>query len=320
MPDALKFTKTFAFLLADKFPMFSVVAAIDTIRMANRLADRAFYSWIAVSPSGSPVVASNALGIQVHCALADLPPVDICFVCAGQSSEFDDRPKIIASLRNLGRRGAALGGLNIGSYVLAEAGQLEGHRCTIHWESRTGFQERFPRVDCTGSVFEIDRKRYTCAGGTTSVDLMLEIVKRDFNSGLANEVANQLHHERIRSQMDRQRAGPQRDLTAKPEKLSQLVELMEESLERPKSAMRLAKTVGLSVRQVERLFLRYLNVTPGRYYMNLRLDRARELLRQTHAPILDVALATGFASHSYFAQSYRAQFGRSPSDERRTNY
>jgi transcriptional regulator GlxA family with amidase domain len=320
MPEALKATRTFAFLLVDRFPMFSLAAAIDTMRTANRMSEQPFYSWITVSATGAAVTASNGLQINVQYALTDLPPADIFFICAGLTTEFEDKPKVIATLRSLGRRGASLGGLNIGSYILAEAGQLEGHRCTIHWENRAGFQERFPQIDCTGNVFEIDRKRYTCAGGTTSIDLMLEIIKQDFSPALANEVANQFHHERIRSQTDRQRIGPERDLTGKSEKLRKIVELMADNLEQPKSAVRLAKAVGLSVRQVERLFLRHLNMTPGRYYMSLRLERARELLRQTHSPILDVALATGFTSHSYFAQSYRAQFGRSPSDERRTTY
>ena len=88
---------------------------------------------------------------------------------------------------------------------------------------------------------------------------------------------------------------------------------MADNLDEPFSAVQLAKSAGLSVRQVERLFLRHLTVTPGRYYMRLRLERARELLRQTNMPILDVAIATGFTSHSYFAQSYRLQFGRPPS-------
>ncbi|RUU72355.1 GlxA family transcriptional regulator, partial [Mesorhizobium sp. M7A.F.Ca.MR.362.00.0.0] len=193
-------------------------------------------------------------------------------------------------------------------------------RCTIHWENRAGFVERFPDINCTGNVFEIDRKRYTCAGGTTSIDLMLEIVRGDFGSNLANGVANQFQHERIRSAGDRQRVGPERDLTGKSEKLRRIVELMADHLDEPLSAVQLAKSAGLSVRQVERLFLRHLSVTPGRYYMRLRLERARELLRQTNMPILDVAIATGFTSHSYFAQSYRLQFGRPPSEERRTTY
>jgi AraC family transcriptional regulator, glycine betaine-responsive activator len=312
--------RQFAFLLVDRFSMFSLAAAIDTVRSANRLLGRDYYGWTTVSPDGEAAKASNGLPIKVDYSLADLPPADILFVCVGLSFEFPGKSKVLAALRSWGRRGGAMGALSAGAFLLAEAGQLEGHRCTIHWENRAGFKERFPEIECTGNVFEIDRKRYTCAGGTTSIDLMLEIVRSDFGQNLANEVANQFQHERIRSAGDRQRVGPERDLTGKSEKLRKIVELMADNLDEPYSAGALAKAAGLSVRQVERLFLRHLNVTPGRYYMRLRLERARELLRQTNMPILDVAIATGFTSHSYFAQSYRLMFGRPPSEERRTAY
>lgn len=320
MPEPSASGRQFAFLLVDKFPMFSLVAAIDALRSANRMLGRDFYSWKTVSADGEAVVASNGLPLKIDYAIADLPAVDILFICAGLTFEFPGKSKVLSGLRSLGRRGAALGALSAGSYTLAEAGQLDGHRCTIHWENRAGFRERFPDIDCTGNVFEIDRKRYTCAGGTTSIDLFLEIVRADFGAGIANEVANQFQHERIRSAGDRQRVGPERDLTGKSDKLRKIVERMADNLDEPLSAVDLAKAAGLSVRQVERLFLRHLNMTPGRYYMRLRLERARELLRQTNMPILDVAIATGFTSHSYFAQSYRLQFGRPPSEERRTTY
>lgn len=300
--------------------MFSLAAAIDTVRSANRLVGRDFYGWKTVSADGEAVIASNGLSIKIDYSVADLPPVDIIFTCVGLTTEFPGKSKVLAALRNWGRRGQAMGALSVGSHLLAEAGQLDGYRCTIHWENRAGFLERFPDIDCTGNVFEIDRKRYTCAGGTTSIDLMLEIVRTDFGPNIANSVANQFQHERIRSAGDRQRVGPERDLTGKSDKLRRIVELMADHLDEPLSAIQLAKSAGLSVRQVERLFLRHLGVTPGRYYMRLRLERARELLRQTNMPILDVAVATGFTSHSYFAQSYRLQFGRPPSEERRTTY
>lgn len=312
--------RQFAFLLVDKFSMFSLVAAIDTCRSANRLLGRDVYGWTTVSADGEAVIASNGLPLKVDYSVADVPAVDIMFVCVGVATEFPGKSKVLGALRSWGRRGAALGALSVGSYLLAEAGQLDGYRCTIHWENRAGFMEKFPDIECTNNVFEIDRKRYTCAGVTTSIDLMLEIIRRDFGTNLANEVANQFQHERIRSAGDRQRVGPERDLTGKSDKLKRIVELMADHLDEPLSAVQLAKTAGLSVRQVERLFLRHLNVTPGRYYMRLRLERARELLRQTNMPILDVAIATGFTSHSYFAQSYRLQFGRPPSEERRTTY
>ncbi|GHD14486.1 GlxA family transcriptional regulator [Tianweitania populi] len=320
MSDPAGGGRHFAFLLVDKFAMFSLAAAIDTMRSANRMLGHDFYSWTTISADGEAVMASNGLPLKIDYSVADIPPADILFVCLGLSTEFPGKSKILAALRTWGRRGGALGALSAGSFLLAEAGQLEGHRCTIHWENRAGFRERFPDIECTGNVYEIDRKRYSCAGGTTSIDLMLEILRSDFGQGLANEVANQFQHERIRSAGDRQRIGPERDLTGKSEKLRKIVELMADKLDEPLSAVQLAKAAGLSVRQVERLFLRHLNMTPGRYYMRLRLERARELLRQTNMPILDVAIATGFTSHSYFAQSYRLQFGRPPSEERRTTY
>lgn len=320
MADPLQGGRQFAFLLVDRFSMFSLAAAIDTFRAANRLVGRDFYSWTTASADGEAMVASNGLPLKVDYAISDLPSADILFACVGITTEFPGKSKALGALRAWGRRGGMLGALSAGSYLLAEAGQLEGHRCTIHWENRAGFKERFPDIECTGNVYEIDRKRYTCAGGTTSIDLMLEIVRCDFGANLANEVANQFQHERIRSAGDRQRVGPERDLTGKSEKLKKIVEMMADNLDEPYSAVELARAAGLSVRQVERLFLRHLNMTPGRYYMRLRLERARELLRQTNMPILDVAVATGFTSHSYFAQSYRLQFGRPPSEERRTNY
>lgn len=313
-------TRLFAFLLVDKFPLFSLAAAIDICRSANRLLGRDFYRWVTVSADGDVVTASNGIPVKIDHAVADMPQADILFVAVGLTPEFPGKSKVLGALRSWGRRGGALGSLSIGTYLLAEAGQLDGYRCTIHWENRAGFVERFPEIDCTGHVFEIDRKRYTCAGGTTTIDLMLEIVRVDLGSNIANGVANQFQYERIRSPVDRQRVGPERDLTGKSEKLRRIVELMADHLDEPLSAVQLAKSAGLSVRQVERLFLRHLTVTPGRYYMRLRLERARELLRQTNMPILDVAIATGFTSHSYFAQSYRLQFGRPPSEERRTTY
>ena len=157
--------------------MFSLAAAIDTCRSANRLLGRDFYGWTTVSADGEAVIASNGLPLKIDYSVADLPPVDILFVCVGADDRVSRQEQGAGGAAHWGRRGGALGALSVGSYLLAEAGQLDGYRCTIHWENRAGFMEKFPDIDCTGNVFEIDRKRYTCAGGTTSIDLMLEIVR-----------------------------------------------------------------------------------------------------------------------------------------------
>lgn len=300
--------------------MFCVSAVIDVLRTANLVSGTGYYRWSTVSHDGEPVRASNGLTLKPAHSVDTLEPADLTFVVASMTLDFPGRQKIVNALRTLGRRGASLGALSVGSHILAQAGQLEGHRCTIHWENRAGFRETFPHIECTSNVYEIDRKRYTAAGGTTGIDLMLEIVRADFGAEITNKVANNFQYERIRSHEDRQRVGREPDLTGKSEKLRRLTELMADNLEEPLSAGVLAQSVELSVRQVERLFLKHLESTPGRYYMTLRLERARQLLRQTNIPILEVALSTGFTSHSYFAQSYRMQFGRAPSDERRKSF
>lgn len=320
MGDELEDHKLIAFFLGDGFPMLPLAAAIDTFRVANHLLGADYYKWLTASVDGGAAMASCELAVTANCAIGDLPDSDILFVCLGMILDFPDKSRILAELRSRGRRGARLGGISAGTYLLAEAGLLDGHKCTIHWENGASLVEKFPRVEYTGNVYTIDRNRYTCAGGTTSIDLMLEIVREDLGPDLANSVANQLLHDRIRSTEDRQRSSLEPDLSGKSEKLQAIVREMTDHLDEPISVVDLAAFASLSMRQVERLFLRHLNVTPGRFYMRLRLERARELLRQTNFSILDIAIATGFTSHSYFAQSYRREFGRPPSEERRTAY
>lgn len=307
----------FAFLIVDQFSMLCLAAAMDPLRSANRLAGKEHYRWSLISIDGSPVAASNGMVVQVDCSIDGVTACDIMFVCAGYRTNVPGQAHMLGKLRERVRRGGAIGAMSVGSHILGQAGLLNGYECTIHWENRASFQDAFPKAICTGHVFAVDRNRYTSAGGTTSIDLMLHIIAKDLGLQMANEVANQFQHERIRTNEDRQRVGPERDLGGKSEKLQKAVELMAEHLEEPLSALEIARRVGLSLRQVERLFLRHLNATPGRYYMSVRLERARELLRHTNAPILDVALSTGFSSHSYFAQSYRNHFRCSPSEERR---
>lgn len=307
----------FGFLLIERFSMFNLAAMMDPLRVANQMVDRNHYEWLTASYDGQPVNCSSQTSFNVGYALNEMPDCDVVIVCAGFETDPDYVGQIHTALRKRERQGAKLGAISTGSIILASGGLLDGYRCTIHWEYEAAFKERFPRVECSGHVFEVDRNRLTSSGGTASFDLALNEIARDLGEEVAYQVANQFQHTHIRKGDERQRSGKSRDFSAKPEKLARVIALMEDNLEEPIATSQLAKRVELSVRQVERLFLKYLSCTPSKYYMSLRLERSRELLRQTNAPIIDVALATGFSSHSYFAQSYRGYFQRSPSDERR---
>jgi len=304
------------FLLVPLFSMIAFVSALEPLRLANRASGRQLYRWRVFSPDGRPVTASNGLEIRPEGALDELMDFSTVVVCSGiDAHKFHDRATLTV-LRKLDRKGADIGALCTASHILAQAGLLDGYRCTIHWENLAGFAEEFPEIDITTELFEIDRSRFTCAGGTAALDMMLNLIGGQHGAELAAQVSEQFMHERIRDRHDHQRMGLPARLGLRHPKLLEVARLMEQNLEEPLERAELAKAVGLSTRQLERLFRKYLHRSPARYYVELRLDRARRLLQQTNIPIIDVALACGFVSASHFSKCYRDFFGKTPRRER----
>jgi len=161
-----------------------------------------------------------------------------------------------------------------------------------------------------------DGNRWTTAGGTSSIDLFLQIIADEFGEALANSVADQQIYSAIRTDQDTQRLSIPTRIGVRHPKLSRVIQEMEQNIEDPISPSILAKDVGMSTRQLERLFRRYLNRSPKRYYMELRLQKARNLLMQTDMSVINVALACGFASPSHFSKCYRSHYDTTPYRER----
>jgi len=308
---------TFAFLLVPDFTLIAFASAIDTLRLANICSGRTLYAWKLYSPDGGPVMASTGVAVAVHGSYADAGPVTAAVVCGGADIQRFESRELAARLRTLASYGAAIGAVCTGTHVLAKAGLLAGRRCTIHWENHDGFREAFPDIEVTQELFEIDRNRFTCAGGTAAIDMMLSIIAKQKGADIAAQVTDQLIHHRIRDAHERQRMELRARLGVAHPKLLAVVQEMENTLETPRSCAELAASVDLSTRQLERLFRKYIGEAPTRYYLGLRLNRARFLLRQTSMPILTVGLACGFVSASHFSKCFSETFGRTPSQERR---
>jgi transcriptional regulator GlxA family with amidase domain len=239
-------------------------------------------------------------------------------VCGGLDVQKAATKGVLNWLRREARRGVTIGGLCTGAYAVAKAGLLEGKKATIHWENQDGFLEEFEQVKLTKSVFVMDGNRWSTAGGTSSIDLMLKVIAADQGEDLANTVADQLIYSSIRTDQDTQRLSIPTRIGVRHPKLSQVIQMMEGNIEDPMSPADLAEEVGMSTRQLERLFRRYLNRSPKRYYMELRLQKARNLLMQTDMSVINVALACGFASPSHFSKCYRSHYNTTPYRERGT--
>ncbi len=309
-------THEFVFLLCEMFSMMPFAAALEPLRLANRMARRPLYSWRLVSEGGQVATASNGVIVQVDGGLEDIPREASIVVCTGFGLERASSKPVLTWLRKQARRGTGIGAVCTGSHVLARAGLLDGKRCTIHWENHASFAEEFPEVKLSNLLYCIDDGIFTCAGGTSAADMMLHIIADEHGPDLGSLVADTLVHTPLRTEADEQRLSVPARIGVRHPKLVSIIQKMERSTEDPISPSELAKSVNMSTRQLERLFRRYLNRSPKRYYMELRLDKARNLLLQTDMSVINVALACGFTSPSHFSKCYRAHFNRTPYRER----
>ncbi len=308
--------RLFVFVLLENFTMLCFASALESLRIANRMAGRELYAWQLLSEGGAPVSCSAGTVFQTDGDLAELGRDDTILICGGIGIQSATTKRVLGWLRRESRKGLTVGGLCTAAYSLAKAGLLEGRKATIHWENADSFTEEFEDVSLTKSVFVLDRNRITTAGGTSSIDLMLKLIANDHGEELANAVADQLIYSSIRTDQDTQRLSVPTRIGVRHPKLSQVIQMMETNIEEPISPSVLARDVGMSTRQLERLFRRYLNRSPKRYYMELRLQKARNLLMQTDMSVINVALACGFASPSHFSKCYRAHYDTTPYRER----
>jgi len=308
-------TEDFYFLLLPEFSSIGFMSAIEPLRVANRFRG-ALYRWHILSVDGGPVCASNGISLNAESALADVQSADNVIVVAGFNPLSCYTREIGDWLRRLDRTGATLGGIDTGSFVLAEAGLLRHERVTLHWEASSAFQERYPSLEVSQELFEIDARRITCAGGTASIDLMLDLIARKHGPELAAQVSEQFVLSRIRQRSDHQRMQIAARYGIHNRKLIQVIGLMEQNMEEPLAPDVLAEEIGVTRRQLERLFSSALKDTPTHFYLGLRLVRARELLQQTDMSITTVCVACGFESPSHFSRTYRVRFGASPRQDR----
>ncbi len=308
--------RRFVFVLLNNFSLLSFSSAVEALRIANMESGETLYSWMLVSENGEYGRSSSGTQICVDSGFADIHRDDTIIVCGGLDIQSSSTKPVLNWLRKEARKGVKIGALCTGAYCLAKAGLLTGKKATIHWENQDSFTEEFDGIELTKSVFVVDGNRFTTAGGTSSIDLMLKLIADHSGEELASEVADQLIYNSIRTDRDTQRLSIPTRIGVRHPKLSAVVKMMEFNIEEPISPSLLARDVGMSTRQLERLFRRYIKKSPKRYYMELRLSKSRNLLMQTDMSVINVALACGFTSPSHFSKCYRAQYGTTPYRER----
>ena len=311
-------THRIAMLILPGFNAMAAQAFIDPFRAANYLRAARVYEWQFLSPQGGTVVASNGIRIGETGAIADTAAdFDLVMVNSSWTPEEFQGSALQAWLRAASRQRAVLGGIDTGAFVLAYAGLLEQHRAVVHYEHIDAFAELFPAITIEETLYSIDARRVSCCGGVAAIDLALEIIQMQNGIELANAAARYIFHERLRDASEAQVPRYLQPVGYQvPGKVREAILLMERNVEEPLTQSELADYLALSVRQLQRIFKRYIGLTPVRYYRNVRLDRARGLVTQTELPIAEVAALCGFNHAEQFSRAYAQRFELTPTRDR----
>ncbi|MDH3632297.1 MAG: GlxA family transcriptional regulator [Gammaproteobacteria bacterium] len=308
-------TEIIGILLIEGYPIIPFSCVVDSLRAANRLSGRKLYQWEYFAPDNEPVAASCGITVPTR-ALADAKNLKTLIIVAPNTAQNFDDANTIRLLKAMDRQKVNLGSASSGSFILARAGLLDECRSTIHWENIPVFKELYPQLEVTFTLYEIAQRRYTCSGGIAALDMMLKLIENQYGRQLAQQISQQFQHDRIRTEIDSQQMADRMDLAMNAPKLIDVINLMENNIEVPLSLPSIAAKCKLSLRQIERLFHKYRNVTPSQYYLSLRLMHAKQLLLNTNHSVIDISLATGFETQSYFTACYRKHFGSSPRNHR----
>ena len=306
----------FGFLLLPNYTMISLASAVEPLRMANELTGRELYQWLLITADGKPLQASDGMLCLPDAAMTDDLHLDTLIVAGGLDVSHSYSEQHLQWLRSLEQRGVQLGGICTGAFVLARAGLMSGRDCSVHWECMAMLQEMHPDVTCNSQVFTYDQDRVTSSGGTAPLDMVLNLISRVHGLALAGGISEMFILDRVRDQSDQQKVPLKHSLGSAPAKLIEATSLMEANVEEPIALEELSNLWSISRRQLERLFKKNLDCSPSRYYLRLRLGRARQLLKQTSLTVIEIASMCGFVSMPHFSKCYRTHLGLTPKEER----
>lgn len=305
-------------VVTPSFNLATTTAFIDPFRAANYLDGTPHFRWVLSSPAGGPCLASNGVSVttQELSAVKD-QAFDIVVVSTSWAPETASTAPLLSSLRKWARSGSIVGALDTGAFILADAGLLSGRRATVHYEHIDAFKELHDDIDVSEDIFVRDEKRFTCCGGMASSDMALHIIAASSSNALANATARYIFHPKLRPAGTSQNpAGAEPLGSTVPDTVKRAISIMEQHLENALSTPDICAKAGISHRQLDRLFSRYIGKSPAIYYRDIRLDRARGLVTQTDMLLSEIAIASGFSSQVHFSRAYRERFGLPPRTDR----
>ncbi len=304
------------FYIAESFNSLPMVAALEPLRIANRVSKKRLFQWSFITDNGKAVKASNDILHQADFSIESSPEIDILVVAGPFFINDIKSDHLIDWIQRQHKTSTTIIGLESGCHTLALAGLLEDKKCTTHWEHREEYKNYWPEHDVSNDIYEMEDNIFTCSGGAAPLDMMLYLIEQIYEHELAASVADCMIHPHIRNSGEPQKMDIQYRVGINHPIVLECIQLIESNIEQPLTPDELANLFGISKRQLERLFLRYLKTSPARYYLTLRLEKGRMLLEDSNMLITEIAKATGFRSVAHFSTRYHSSYGITPKDAR----
>lgn len=311
-------------LILPECSMMSVACTLDPMRAANRLSRTSIFQWHIQTLDGHPVEMTCGLPIAAQSAFGEesgTTIVDnrILIIIAGFDSNQHAQKDAVARLSRLASNFDFVGGIEAGSWLMARAGLLTGHKATTHWEDLEDFATAYPEIDVIPDRFVVDGRYFTTGGASPTFDFMLHLIRKRHGTAFAMEVASVFIYDETYPSTQPQPLVSLGHLQVMEPRVAAAIRIMEDHLDEPISTQEIARSLQISVRLLEVLFKSVLQFSPGHYYRHLRLQAARRLIIETRLSVLEIALRTGFGSTSAFSRAFKNQFGHSPDNWRKLN-
>lgn len=310
----------FGFFLVPGYSLVALACAIDVLRAANIEIGQTYFKWTLLGDTNTQTTSSSAIAssfLDIDDPSVNQIPLDVIAICGGERTHLFSSSRAEIWLKTKARQGLMMGSLSDGAYLAAKLGLFDQCRSTIHWKCQSAYRELYPDLNIQASIFEVSGNRFSCAGGTASLDLLLHFVAEKFDQKIAGKIADNYFHDIIRGDDQVQHMTSALRFAHRNENLSKALIIMENALENPKEINEIAKALSLSHRQLDRLFKSYLNTSPARHYRELRLLRAANLLKQTNFSVSEIALSCGFQSASHLAKFFKERFATTPAQFRK---
>ncbi len=306
-------------LVLPESSMMSLASALDTMRAANRIANRTLFEWQITTLDGNPATLTCGLPVAAQCKFSEAEAGDALLIIAGFNQEkYADRHHL-KMIKQLARRFRVIGGIEAGSWLLAHCGLLDDKSATTHWEDQEEFAMKFPRVQLKADRFVIDENVFTTGGASPTFDFMLYLIRTRYGYPLALEISSVFIYDGVHSATDTQPLVSLGMLENSEPRVASAIHIMEQHIDDTISIQTIATQLNLSVRMLDYLFAQTLNLSPGAYYRRLRLQTARRLVVDTRLQLQEIAIRTGFNSLSAFSRLFKRYYQQSPGVCRRQN-